>query len=301
MKLLYEFRDLFSDKPGCARGCEHRIRLIKSNPVINKTYPVPMPLRESVGKCITEMLATGVIERATSQYCNPLRIVIKTDNTIRVCLGAKFLNQFVEDDHETPPIMAELMQTFFGCYFSKLDLTQGYWQIPLHVDSRPLTAFVFGTSMYQFTRVPFGLKTAGSAFIRALSIALESNVTVINVISKYQYIDEEDANDGTAYAKVDLNKDTSVYIDDCAVATNSFIRHLTVLQTIFSKLMFKNFTIKLQKCEFFKNKILFLGFFLSIDGVVPDPDRIKYMRRFTSTVPARGARALNRAISNSCL
>ena len=279
MKLLYEFRDLFSDKPGCAKGYEHRIRLTKTNTIVNKTYPVPHALRESVGECLQEMLKVGIIERATSPYCNPLRIVIKSDKTIRICLDAKYLNQFVEDDHESPPIIADLMQKFFGCkFFSKLDLTQGYWQVPLHVDSRPLTAFLFGTSMYQFTRVPFGLKTAGSAFIRALSIALESNVTIINVIEKYKYVDEEDVEENITSEKVEMHRDTSTYIDDCAIATRPFTKHLIVLQTIFSKLMFNNFTIKLRKCEFVKSQILFLGFFLSRKGVVPDPDRIKYIQ-----------------------
>ena len=38
-----------------------------------------------------------------------------------------------------------------------------------------------------------------------------------------------------------------------------------------------------------------------IPTVEVDVDYIKHLRRFTSTVPARGARALNRAISHSCL
>ena len=225
------------------------------------------------------MLKIGVIERATSPYCNPLRIVIKMDETIRICLDAKYLNQFVEDDHESPSIIADLMQKFFGCkFYSKLDLTQRYLQIPLYIDSRPLTAFLFGTSMYQLTRVPFGLKTAGSAFIRALSIALESNVRIINVVEKYKYVDDEDVEESSTYEKVDMYKDTCTYIDDCAIATKSFSKHVIMLQTIFSKLILNKFKIKFKKCEFVKSQILFLGFFLSIKGVVPDPERIKYIQ-----------------------
>ena len=74
---LFKYKELFSDKPGCAKGYEHIIRLTKENPTINKMYPVPFALREAVAKTIREMLEVGVIERATSPYCNPLRIVKK--------------------------------------------------------------------------------------------------------------------------------------------------------------------------------------------------------------------------------
>ena len=48
----------------------------------------------------------------------------------------------------------------------------GYWQILLDKESRPLTAFIFKGRMYQYARVPFGIKTAGRGFIRAFTIAL---------------------------------------------------------------------------------------------------------------------------------
>lgn len=66
------------------------------------------------------------------------------------------------------------------------DLESGYWQIPLHRESRQYTAFLFGSRMYQFCRVPFGLKTAGSAFIRSIASALGSQFDDILTI----YIDD---------------------------------------------------------------------------------------------------------------
>ena len=122
------------------------------------------------------MLRAGVIERATSPYCNPLRIVRKNEGKVRICLDARTLNKYVEDDLESPPMISDLLQKFHGAkIFSKIDLTHGYWQVPLEEESRPLTAFIFDTTMYQFCRVPFGLKNAGSAFIRAFKAALGDN------------------------------------------------------------------------------------------------------------------------------
>lgn len=55
---------------------------------------------------------------------------------------------------------------------SLTDLASGYWQIPLYEDSRKYTAFLFESKLYHFRRIPFGIKTAGSPFIRSLNFAI---------------------------------------------------------------------------------------------------------------------------------
>ena len=192
----------------------------------------------------------------------------------------------MEDDHESPPIIEDLMQRFYKCkYFWKLDLTAGYWQILLHKDSRKYTAFLFGTSMYQFTRVPFGLKTAGCAFIRALKIAYESKIEQCHFKFKNYY---QESTDESTDEKEEMNSDmihnnTSTYIDDIAIASQSFKKHIHILNIIFTKLLNSNFTIRLEKYEFFKHSIPFLGYIMSMDGIQVDPDRIKTIKDFEET------------------
>lgn len=120
------------------------------------------------------MLDAHVIEKCNVSYCNPIRIVIKSDGTVRICLDARFINAFLEADNESPPLICELMQKFHNVQFlSTTDLASGYWQIPLHPDSRKYTAFLYDSQMYQFCRLLFGLKTAGSTFI--LFVATKGN------------------------------------------------------------------------------------------------------------------------------
>lgn len=55
------------------------------------------------------MIKNKIIERAVSQYCNPLRVVKKANDDIRICLDARFLNKVIEDDHEAHPLIYELL------------------------------------------------------------------------------------------------------------------------------------------------------------------------------------------------
>lgn len=127
LEILNRSYILFSNKPGCAKGYQHKLKLLTEKPSIRHTYPIPIQLREPTNRAINKMMEDGVIERAISQYSNPLRIVKKEDDTVRVCLDARFVNKIIEDDHESPPLINEVLQKFHGAkWFTKLDLTQGY-------------------------------------------------------------------------------------------------------------------------------------------------------------------------------
>ena len=251
--LMNDYESVFRERPGGARGYEHIIRINNNKSIARKSYPVPFALREQVASEIQSMLQAGIIERANSAYCNPLRIVKKEDGKIRICLDARFLNNITEDDHESPPLITDIVQKFYKAkYYTKLDLSHAYWQVPLHPDSRQYTAFVFDSTMYQFCRIPFGIKTAGSGFIRALKVAL-GNVEI---------------------------KELAIYIDDLLIGTDSFERHMYVLKELFTKLQKYNFMLKLQKCEFFKQSITFLGINITEKGASPNQDKINDIINF---------------------
>lgn len=56
--------------------------------------------------------------------------------------------------------------------FSTLDLESAYFQLPLHEESRDLTAFITHVGLFRFCRVPYGLASAPSAFQYKLAIVL---------------------------------------------------------------------------------------------------------------------------------
>ena len=179
LDVFLENKKLFVEKLGGAMGFKYKLNLLKPNPSIYRSYSIPLHLRGKAKEKIQDMKDMGIIERACGSICNPIRWIVKSRGDLRPCLDARWLNSMIENDHESPPIISEIIQEFSNVnYYSKFDLKNSYWQITLHEDSRPYTAFLFDSAMYQFTRMPFGLKVAGSAFIRTLNKTLENGSNI---------------------------------------------------------------------------------------------------------------------------
>ena len=90
--LLREYREIFSDVPKVTNLIEHKVELTQREPVRYKAYPTPHKMQEIVDKEIDDLLEMGVIERSEAPYASPLVLVKKPDNTYRVRVNFKQLN-----------------------------------------------------------------------------------------------------------------------------------------------------------------------------------------------------------------
>ena len=141
-----------------------------------------------------------------------------------------------------------MLQKYDGIKFlTTTDLTSGYWQIPLSRESRKYTAFRVGSALYQFRRVPFGLKTASSAFIRAINM----------VLGDY------------------LNTFLTIYVDDLLITSRSFDEHIKHLELLFNRLKKHNLKLKFSKSLFCRFEVPYLGIILPREGIKPDPEKLK--------------------------
>lgn len=136
-----------------------------------------------MSEAIQRMLEDGIIEHSSSPYCNPIRVVVKKEARVRLCLDARKLNQYIGTEVEGPAKIGEIIQNNEGRgFFSSTDMMRGYYQIPLSKESRKYTAFVIDGKTFVFCRVPFGLNVSGSAFIQALNfIFSEEDREFINI------------------------------------------------------------------------------------------------------------------------
>ena len=99
-----------------------------------------------------------IIRESSLPYASPVVVVKKKDNTNRVCLDYRKLNKLTVFDPEPIPSAEHLFQKLSGDkFFSKIDLSKGYWQITIPEEDIPKTAFVTLDGSYKFLKMPFGM------------------------------------------------------------------------------------------------------------------------------------------------
>ena len=134
MDLANEFQSLLTEAPGTTSLAQHHIKLTSYQPVISRPYPVPYSLRESLKNDITDMMRMGVIRESRSPYA---AVVKKKGNTNRVCMDYRSLNKLTVFDPEPIPTDNHLFQKLNGDkYFTRIDLSKGYWQISIYCRTR---------------------------------------------------------------------------------------------------------------------------------------------------------------------
>jgi hypothetical protein len=123
---------------------EYRFQMQGGLPKLCNSRPIPFSLRREVREQIEEMIKKGILEISHSPYVNPLTIIQRKHNPVRICVDTRQVNkQMVPDRTKTPPVH-ELLRRFHDVkYISSIDLNSAFLQIQLEESLRIWTAFHF--------------------------------------------------------------------------------------------------------------------------------------------------------------
>ena len=172
----------------------------------------------------------------------------KKDGSLRLCVDYRQLNKVTIKNKYPLPRIDDLFDQLQGAsVFSKIDLRSSYHQLKIKEADIPKTAFRTRYGHYEFLVMPFGLTNAPAIFMDLMN----------KVFRPY------------------LNKFLIVFIDDILVYSSSSDDHEKHLRIVLQTMRDKQLYAKLSKCEFWKDKVAFLGHVISKEGIFVDPKKIE--------------------------
>ena len=248
--VLESYKVLFDSETsvGTVPGIYHSIHTGDAAPVRTKQWRLPQIAKQVIKDECQKMLKSGVIEPSISPWLSPIVLVRKKDQTFRFCIDFRNVNSLTMSDSYALPLLDELIDELGKSkVFSVFDARSAYWSIELNPDDKAKTAFSDGTFLWQFRRMPYGLKTAGATYQRMVNFILSPV----------------------------LGKHTMAYLDDIVVHSSCFDQHVNDVNETLKLLTDAGFKLNPSKCNVAVSQLKLLGFIVSESGVAPDPDKVK--------------------------
>ncbi|KAG1936440.1 interleukin-1 receptor accessory protein-like 1-A [Pimephales promelas] len=203
-------------------GVEHH--LATSGPPVYASARRLDPTKLAVAKAeFANMEHLGIVRQSDSPWASPLHIVPKPGGGWRPCGDYRRLNEVTTPDR---------------------------YPVPVHPRDIPKTAVITPFGLFEFLRMPFGLKNAAQYFQRLMDSVLRDLPFLF------------------------------VYLDDILVASTSKSQHLAHLRTLFERLSQHGLIVNPAKCQFGLSTIDFLGHRVTKDGAVPLPSKVEAVTQF---------------------
>lgn len=210
---------------------------------------------------IEDMLRQGIIRPSSSPWASPVHLVQKAENKWRLCGDYRRLNVVTQkDNYPLPNIFAFTALLHGARFFSHIDLLKGYWQVPMWPGDIEKTAIATTSGLYEYLRMPFGLRNASNSFQRLMNEMVRGLQGVF------------------------------VYLDDLLVFSDDLDQHARRLKALFIRLRKFGLKAAKTKCWFGRTQVEFLGFRVDASGVRPPEERVRAllkMPRPTTTMDLR--------------
>ena len=248
---------------GTLPDAEMKINLTTTDPVFTRSRRKSLVERQIADDKCGQLARLGFIELAAwpahyaSEVTCPAKKALDGQMTDRrFCGDYRAINDFTEQDKHAMPLADDLFDRAGQCrVFSKLDLRSGFHQIRMHPDHKCKTAVWWNDQLWQYTRMPFGLKNASAQFQRTVDHEL---------------------------GRAGLLGFARAYIDDIVIFSNKAEDHFVHLAKVLKCLTDCGLRVHPEKSVFGAEGIEYLGHYLGAQGLQPLEAKVKAFRDLPS-------------------
>uniref|UniRef100_H3H8X6 Reverse transcriptase domain-containing protein n=1 Tax=Phytophthora ramorum TaxID=164328 RepID=H3H8X6_PHYRM len=115
-----------------------------------------------------------MIEPSTSPWASPIVIIIKKNGVdIRLCIDYRLVNSLTRLMVYPMPLINDLLEDLDKVlWYCSLDMASGFWVVSMTERARKISALVTPFGLFEWTRMPFGLKNAPQIYQRLIDNAL---------------------------------------------------------------------------------------------------------------------------------
>ena len=248
-KILNKHRTIFQ---GLGKLKNKEIELCiddEAQPVAQQQRRIPFHFKEKVELELKKLELQDIIEKVPNNeqtdWVSPIVVVPKKEDKIRICIDMRAANTAIKRIRHPIATVKDISLALNGSqYFTKLDMSQAYHQLPIHAKSRHITTFATHMGLYRYKRLNYGTNSAAEIFQRTLQQVLQGIPGVCNLA------------------------------DDILVFAPSYEEHNKALKACLQRLQDIGLTLTISKCKFLKRNLEFFGFHLNKDGTKPDPKKV---------------------------
>jgi hypothetical protein len=250
--VVRDFPDVFLEElPGMPpdREVEFVFDLLPGTaPISKRPYKMSVEELKELKKQLTELQEAGYIRPSSSPWGALFLFVQKKYGSQRMCVDYRSLNDVIVKNKYPLPRIEDLFDQMRGArVFSKIDLRSGYHQMKIRPSDIPKTAFSTRYGLYIFIVMSFGLTNAPAYFMNLMNM----------VFMEY------------------LDRSVVVFIDYILIYSKNDSDHEEHLRLVLQKLRDNQLYAKYSKCEFWIDKVPFLGHIISNGGISVDPAKVK--------------------------
>src|SRR5258705_4801569 len=264
--VLDGYADMFSQGvPLCKTDVvTHHIDTGDSPPIRMAPHRVHPEGRREMQRQVEEMLQADVIEESRSPWASPVVLVRKRNGTWRVCADYRQVNAVTRRRVWPLPRVDDALDRLKGArFFTSLDLVSGFWQVEMAPEDREKTAFITPDGLYQFKRMSFGLCNSPATFQRLMDKVLG----------------------GLKWTSC------LVYMDDVLVHAETFEEHQRRLKLVLDAIQGAGLSMNPSKCSFAMPSTLYLGHQIDVEGIRPDPEKLRAVKEYPTPKKVRDVRA----------